>query len=89
MAIFQGDQMLVKGAKEVLRDGGPRYNILSALRIPHRRQTFGRRNEVEQTFRTFKHPSPEWIGTSRGTQASVLTWIEAFVNLYNLLQRGE
>jgi len=89
VAIFQ-DQVF-KDVKEVLHDGGPWYNILSTLGIPHQRETFGRRNLVEQVFRSFKHRFSgmdehfPWNANER----SVLTWIRAFVISYNLLQSGE
>ena len=88
VAIFQ-DQVF-KDVKEVLHDGGPWYNILSTLGIPHEHETFGRRNLVEQVFRSFKHRFSgmdehfPWNANER----SVLR-IRAFVISYNLLQSGE
>jgi len=88
VAIFQ-DQVF-REIKEVLRDGGPWYNILSTLGIPHQHETFGRRNLVEQVFRSFKHRFSgmdehfPWNANER----SILR-IRAFVISYNLLQSGE
>jgi len=86
VAIFQD--------RVVFKNGGPPrrswYNILS-IGIPHQRETFGRRNLVEQVFRSFKHRFSgmdehfPWNANER----SVLTWIRAFVISYNLLQSGE
>ena len=88
VAIFQ-DQVF-KNVKEVLHDGGPWYNILSTLGIPHQHEKFGRRNLVEQVFRSFKH---RFSGTDKhfpwnANERSILR-IRAFVISYNLLQSGE
>jgi hypothetical protein len=73
--------------------GPPRrswYNILSTLGIPHQHETFGRRNLVEQVFRSFKH---RFSGMDKhfpwnANERSILR-IRAFVISYNLLQSGE
>jgi transposase-like protein len=88
IALFEGNEILVKNVKDVLHDGGPWYNILSKLRVPHQHVTFGQRNLVEQTFRSFKH---SLSGMDRhlpwnASEQSILTWIRAFVNVYNLLR---
>lgn len=89
--LFEGGRVKLEKTINILHDGGPWYNILSTLGVKHEHVTFGKRNLVEQVFRSLKLrlASMDKHFPHNVSKTSILRWVKAFFTLYNLLQQGE
>ncbi|ADX86294.1 IS6 family transposase [Saccharolobus islandicus] len=89
--LLEGGGIRVEEVREILHDGGPWYNILSTLGVNHEHETFGKRNLVEQVFRSLKLrlASMDKHFPHNASKVTILRWVKAFFTLYNLLQQGE